>query len=1212
MLERTVRLRPACSFRSAPDWPVTRTRLLFSGLTHYWRLHVAVAMGTAIAVAVLAGALIVGDSVRASLKAMTLDRLGNVDYAMTGPRFVREALADDLAAAANAAGLPSETAPAILLTGALESGDDESRRRAAGTQIIGCDNRLWTMLRPADLPAPQNDEVVLSPRAAQNLRIKPGDSVSLFIELPPTIPRDSLLGDREQTVAEVPLRVVAIADERSSLARFGLNPSQQLPQNAFVDLDYLQAQLGLAAAPVSRSNPIAKVARVNSIFLHDNVPRSESRTYLGPIPLGSETIPPVAPRGTAVELTAAIHDVTTLADLSLRLVTHADRGYVSLESEQMMLDHGVSRGAMRTANGLGRRSFPVFVYLFNRVSSEKQPEQHSMYGVIAGVDFQQLAPAEERLRNLPASAADPRATRDAVDVAINEWLAADLNVKTGDLLTAQYHQVGDKGELPELTRTFRVAAIVPMSAPWDDRGLTPTVPGITDAETFRDWRQPFPMKMDQITDRDEQYWKEHRATPKIFTPLATAQTLFRSRYGDATAVHIVANEGESAADLAAEFDQQFRGDLEQMLTGMVVASVKEQGLKAAEGTTDFAGLFLGFSFFLIAAAAILVALLFRLGVERRIRELGLLTALGWPPSMIGRQALGEALLVVHAGALIGLPLAIGYASLMIYGLKTWWNAAVGTQFLFVSVEPVRLVTGGFAAIVIAGLSVVFAVRSIRRVSPRAMLVGVVEAEKPVVAADASPRWRGWETPAVCALLAAVLVFASLSGFVPTTEAFAGISYTAVMFFLSGGLALAAGMTLFSSLLRKPAGASTGGVSLPRLCLRNAARNPRRSALTAGLVAAATFLVAAVAAGRRNPSVELPQRDSGNGGYLLVAESSTPILFDLNTDAGRAQLGIAGNDDRWNELNFVPFRVQPGENASCLNLYQTSLPTILAIPDAAIRQFANEERFRFIGLTPAEGWNRLLGGIAGGPVPVLGDMNTLQYSLHKGPGDRIPLDNAPSRQGRELHISGMFDGSVFQGVLVMAESKFLELFPERAGFQYFLIEAPAASTSTASRDEASAISDLLEAALRDYGFDAEPVADRLADFLAVQNTYLSTFQTLGGLGLLLGVFGVSAVMLRNVFERRSEIALLRAVGWQNARTGFTILGENLLLVGWGLATGIGSALLAMAPHLASTGAQPPWQGLMLLSLGVLAAGGLTAAFAVRDAISAPIVGALRDE
>jgi ABC-type antimicrobial peptide transport system permease subunit len=246
------------------------------------------------------------------------------------------------------------------------------------------------------------------------------------------------------------------------------------------------------------------------------------------------------------------------------------------------------------------------------------------------------------------------------------------------------------------------------------------------------------------------------------------------------------------------------------------------------------------------------------------------------------------------------------------------------------------------------------------------------------------------------------------------------------------------------------------------------------------------------------------------------------------------------------------------------------------------------------------------------VPVLGDVNTLQYSLHKGPGDRITLDDAPSRRGRELEIAGMFDGSIFQGVLVMAESRFLKLFPERAGFQYFLIESPAAATAEEAREVADSLSERLESELRDYGFDAERVADRLADFLAVQNTYLSTFQTLGGLGLLLGIFGLFAVMLRNVFERRGELALLRAVGIPDWKTRLMVLGENLLLVGWGLATGIGAALLAMAPHLLSSGATPPWRGLILLSASVLIAGGIAAVLALRDALSSPIVESLRNE
>ena len=52
---------------------------------------------------------------------------------------------------------------------------------------------------------------------------------------------------------------------------------------------------------------------------------------------------------------------------------------------------------------------------------------------------------------------------------------------------------------------------------------------------------------------------------------------------------------------------------------------------ASEGATDFSGLFIGFSFFLIAAALMLMALLFQFGIEQRAPEIGTLLALGFAP-----------------------------------------------------------------------------------------------------------------------------------------------------------------------------------------------------------------------------------------------------------------------------------------------------------------------------------------------------------------------------------------------------------------------------------------------------------------------------------------------------------------------------------------------------------------------------------------------------
>ena len=59
-------------------------------------------------------------------------------------------------------------------------------------------------------------------------------------------------------------------------------------------------------------------------------------------------------------------------------------------------------------------------------------------------------------------------------------------------------------------------------------------------------------------------------------------------------------------------------------------------MNAAGGTTPFGVYFLSFSFFVIAAAVMLVVLLFRLGIEQRAKQLGLLLALGFRPRQAAR------------------------------------------------------------------------------------------------------------------------------------------------------------------------------------------------------------------------------------------------------------------------------------------------------------------------------------------------------------------------------------------------------------------------------------------------------------------------------------------------------------------------------------------------------------------------------------------------
>jgi ABC-type antimicrobial peptide transport system permease subunit len=102
------------------------------------------------------------------------------------------------------------------------------------------------------------------------------------------------------------------------------------------------------------------------------------------------------------------------------------------------------------------------------------------------------------------------------------------------------------------------------------------------------------------------------------------------------------------------------------------------------------------------------------------------------------------------------------------------------------------------------------------------------------------------------------------------------------------------------------------------------------------------------------------------------------------------------------------------------------------------------------------------------------------------------------------------------------------------------------------------------------------------------------------------------MLRNVIERRAELALLRAVGFQPSAIRRLVLFENAILLACGLAVGTASALLAMLPHLLSTGADVPWLSGTGLLAGIFGVGLFAATSATAEAVRTPIVASLRGD
>ena len=434
---------------------MTSFQLIRRSLFYYWRTNLAVMCGVAVATAVIGGALLVGDSVRASLRQLTLDRLGQIDVALTGQRFIRQQTAEDLAAFVG----NNSLAPALVMSGAMERIQAGTHHRAGQTTIYALDERAWSLIDHGGLAEPTGAEIVLGARTAEALSARVGDRLTLWLELPTSVPRDTLLGQRDNETAEVSVTVTAIASERSGLSRLSLQPNQQLPFTGFVSLAMLQDRLDLSAVKPSRRDPEGRPSRINTLFAASPDPRL------------------------ATLLTEGLRARWKPADVGLRVTVNDREQLIVVDSTQMILEEPLAQAVQEAAGSLGVTTSGVQVYLANWLRNAKDEAAYSMYSVVAGLDL--LGQDPELFGTWEFSGPRPEQLGER-DIILNEWLAADLRVQTGDTVRLGYHLVGSHGELPEEETTFQVAGIVRMTGASLDATLTPAVKGITDADTFGD------------------------------------------------------------------------------------------------------------------------------------------------------------------------------------------------------------------------------------------------------------------------------------------------------------------------------------------------------------------------------------------------------------------------------------------------------------------------------------------------------------------------------------------------------------------------------------------------------------------------------------------------------------------------------------------------------------------------------------------------------
>lgn len=1133
------------------------SRLLKRGLAYYWRPHIAVVLGVATAVAVLSGALLVGDSVRASLRDLVIQRLGQTSFAIASSGFFREELAPDLQNDPEfLAGGFTATCPLISLEGTITH--EQSKRVASRINVYGVDERFWKFNR-ANATAPQERNIVISPALARELGTAAGEAMLLRVATPSAIPLESLHSKKEDLGKTLRLSVSAIA-QSEGLGEFSLQPQQSGVRAIFVSLKLLQREL---------SQP----GKVNLMLVAE------------------------AQSTNAAEKTALLNNVlrkrVALADLGIQLrpIALYYQVAVSLEHDSKLIEDSLWRIADDIAKRLTLRHTSIFSYLANSITAG---QRSIPYSLVTAVDEQAFAQLTQNAMPSTASVGS-----DPPPIILNEWAAEDLGVRQGDQIAIEYYIWQEGGRLETKTAKFQLAGVVPIEGMAADRELVPEYPGITGSKDLADWDPPFPVDLQRIRQKDEDYWHRYSTTPKAFIPLQIGQSLWQSRFGKVTSVRFFPGTG-GLEELHSLIEARLKEAVSPTLTGLTVLPVRAQAIEASRGATDFGEYFVYFSFFVVISALLLTTLFFKLGVEQRIREIGLLRAVGFGPGKIRKLFLTEGIVLAFVGSLFGLIGAVAYGQLMMFGLRTWWVDAVGTTSLKLHVSPQSLLLGAAGGIFAAVICIAVTLRSLKKQSTRSLLSGTIVSTTTSTGKGLMRQLSSFRIAIVLTFFGLVLLIAAAAHYIGQVGGFFG----------GGTLLLAAFLFYQASWLRrrdrKPL-SGTGFWPLARLGFRNTTYRPQRSILCIALIAAAVFVIVAVDSFRHREGAPTNEPKSSSGGFPLLAESLLPVVNDPNSREGQEALNLISDnsDSALSGVTFKRFRVQPGDDASCLNLYQPQNPKILA----PTSDFLNSSRFNFQNSLAGSNeeavnpWLLLNREFSDGAVPVIADANSLTYVLHLKVGDDFIMQHGD--RSLRLRVVAALADSVFQSELLISEPNFLRLFPDQQGYRFFLIDVP-------NMDRSADVTAALEDRLADFGFDVQPTAERLATFHRVENTYLSTFQMLGGLGLILGTIGLSAVLLRNVLERRRELALMRAVGYNARHFTLMIIAENVLLLFAGVFTGTICALLAIAPVFLTRHGQFLNVSLGLLLLAVLVSGLIASLLATWATLRAPLLKALRAE
>ncbi len=803
-----------------------------------------------------------------------------------------------------------------------------------------------------------------------------------------------------------------------------------------------------------------------------------------------------------------LKEILTINDIGLSIRKSEVTGEKEIISDRIFID---SLLVGRILNEL-KKGYPVLTYLAN---SLKTKNGENPYSFIAGLPPDVISETTED------------------EIIISKWLADDLRSGPGDEISLKwYHQVGNL--LEEREKKFIIKSITGNNVIYSDPSLMPEFPGISGSTSCSSWDAGIPILMDRIREKDEKYWDTYKGTPKAFISYENAKKLWGNLFGLATAIRF-------SGDIENEIIiNTLKGKIEPSDAGISIRNVRISGEDAASQGVDFGTLFLSLGFFIILSCIILLSFSVSIFFDSKKEQVKTYYALGFRHSLIGRMLFNETAIISVAGAFSGVFTGYGVNVLIIHALNTVWTGAVQTNTITPGFDFVTVIIGFISTILIAQVLVMIRLRNfLKRLGSDSKERFVIHSSKRNLLSLILV-----SIPAIILSVVSVLSDDSsvLLSFTGGTLVFIALILSIKQYYLTG--------------LKKTL---TGSERFYRLSKRFYSFNPSQAVTPVIFIGAGIFAIIITSSNRLTLSEDMLRNEGGTGGYLLWSESAIPVKQNLNSETGKKEFGLY--DPEFKNIEVLQCLKLQGDDASCLNLNHIKAPPLLGVDPAEIIRRGS---FSFAAVKEdSENKNpwMLLSDKAGTDIIYgIADQTVLQWGLKVKTGDTLVFR---SEKGKLLRIviSGGLKSSVFQGHLIIGEKYFREYYPSVAGSSVFLIDG--------ENEETEQMKTLLSDRFSNYGLSVESASDKLASFFIVTNTYLNVFTILGILGLILGVFGLGFMLIRNYDIRRKEFALLMATGFNVKKVSKYILFDQVIILAWGILTGTLSAILATFPSLKSS-------------------------------------------